>query len=120
MGKQISALRGGVDLVVATPGRLVDLIERRSATLDSVEVTVLDVPVLGRDREDVARRVERLRGRTPAATFAQRHAAGTAAEQARRYRGLADLGVGTVFVALPDLVDADDLRRLEPVLDRLR
>ncbi|MDQ1631967.1 MAG: hypothetical protein QOC80_1939, partial [Frankiaceae bacterium] len=42
MGKQISALRGGVDLVVATPGRLVDLIERRSATLDSVEVTVLD------------------------------------------------------------------------------
>jgi superfamily II DNA/RNA helicase len=42
MGKQISALRSGVDLVVATPGRLIDLIERGSATLDSVEVTVLD------------------------------------------------------------------------------
>jgi len=32
---------------------------------------------------------------------------------------LAESGVGTVFVALPDLVDADDLRRLEPVLSRL-
>jgi alkanesulfonate monooxygenase SsuD/methylene tetrahydromethanopterin reductase-like flavin-dependent oxidoreductase (luciferase family) len=87
---------------------------------DEVEVTVLDVPVLGSDREDVARRVERLRGRTPAPTFARRHHAGTAAEHARRYRGLAELGVGTVFVALPDLVDADDLKRLAPVLDQLR
>jgi len=31
-----------VDIVVATPGRLVDLIERRSCRLDAVEVTVLD------------------------------------------------------------------------------
>src|SRR6195952_2998041 len=42
MGKQIDALRRGVDLVVATPGRLIDLIERGSATLNSVEITVLD------------------------------------------------------------------------------
>jgi superfamily II DNA/RNA helicase len=42
MGRQIDALRRGVDIVVATPGRLIDLIERRSATLNAVEVTVLD------------------------------------------------------------------------------
>ena len=87
---------------------------------DDVEVTVLDVPVLGTDREDVARRVERLRGRVPASAFARQRHAGTAAEHAQRYAELAEAGVGTMFVALPDLVDADDLRRLEPVLDRLR
>ncbi|GAB2589045.1 hypothetical protein GCM10009593_30160 [Microlunatus antarcticus] len=86
---------------------------------DDVEVTVLDVPVLGTDREDVARRVERLRGRIPAAAYAQQHHAGTAADHASRWAELAEAEVGTVFVALPDLVDADDLRRLEPVLARL-
>ena len=86
---------------------------------DEVEVTVLDVPVLGTDREDVARRVERLRGRVPASAYARTHHAGTAAEHAERYRSLGEQEVGTVFVALPDLVDADDLRRLEPVLSRL-
>jgi alkanesulfonate monooxygenase SsuD/methylene tetrahydromethanopterin reductase-like flavin-dependent oxidoreductase (luciferase family)/predicted kinase len=86
---------------------------------DDVEVTVLDVPVLGTGREDVARRVERLRGRVPAAAFAQQHHAGTAADHAARWTELAASGVGTVFVALPDLVDGDDLRRLEPVLAQL-
>ena len=87
---------------------------------DEVEVTVLDVPVLGTDREDVARRVERLRGRLPATAYGRQHHAGTAADHAVRYGELAEAEVGTVFVALPDLVDADDLRRLEPVLSRLR
>ncbi len=41
-GKQIDALRRGVDLVVATPGRLVDLIERGSCSLGAVEIAVLD------------------------------------------------------------------------------
>jgi superfamily II DNA/RNA helicase len=42
IGKQITALERGVDVVVATPGRLVDLIERRSCVLSDVEVVVLD------------------------------------------------------------------------------
>ena len=42
MGKQITALRQGADIVIATPGRLGDLIERRQCHLDAVEVTVLD------------------------------------------------------------------------------
>jgi superfamily II DNA/RNA helicase len=42
MGRQIEALRRGVDVVVATPGRLIDLLERRALRLDSIQVTVLD------------------------------------------------------------------------------
>ena len=42
LGRQIAALERGVDLVVATPGRLLDLIERRSCTLAGIEVSVLD------------------------------------------------------------------------------
>ena len=42
IGKQIEILRGGVDVLVATPGRLVDLIERKAVTLARVEILVLD------------------------------------------------------------------------------
>lgn len=79
-----------------------------------VEITVLDLPVIGTDRDDVARRVERLRGRTPASVFAARRHAGSPDDQLRRYRGLAELGVGTVFMALPDLVDGEDLLARAP------
>ncbi|MBR8743875.1 DEAD/DEAH box helicase [Nocardiopsis sp. MG754419] len=40
--RQARALRQGVDLVVATPGRLIDLMERGDCVLDQVEATVLD------------------------------------------------------------------------------
>ena len=42
IGKQIELCRGGLDVLVATPGRLVDLIERRAISLAKVEVFVLD------------------------------------------------------------------------------
>jgi len=42
IGKQINKLRGGVDVLVATPGRLLDLIEQRALTLRYVEIFVLD------------------------------------------------------------------------------
>ncbi|WP_432110987.1 DEAD/DEAH box helicase [Streptomyces sp. YPW6] len=42
IGRQASALRGGAEVVVATPGRLKDLVERRDCKLDRVTVTVLD------------------------------------------------------------------------------
>ncbi|MFI5807147.1 DEAD/DEAH box helicase [Streptomyces sp. NPDC051561] len=42
IGRQSSALRRGSDVVVATPGRLKDLIERRDCRLDQVRITVLD------------------------------------------------------------------------------
>ncbi|WP_245650112.1 DEAD/DEAH box helicase [Millisia brevis] len=39
---QVSALRGGVDIVVACPGRLEDLIKQGHVSLDAIEITVLD------------------------------------------------------------------------------
>jgi alkanesulfonate monooxygenase SsuD/methylene tetrahydromethanopterin reductase-like flavin-dependent oxidoreductase (luciferase family)/predicted kinase len=77
-----------------------------------VAVTVLDLPVVGADRDDAWDKVERLRGRTPAAAYARRHNAGTVVEHRERYRGLAHRGVSTVFVALPDLTGPDDVLRL--------
>ncbi len=41
-GPQINALRNGVDIVIACPGRLEDLIENGQCKLDFVQVTVLD------------------------------------------------------------------------------
>ena len=79
------------------------------------EVTVLDIPVIGRDREDAASIVDRLRGRTAAAAYARRHHAGTADDHIGRYRLLADRGVKTVFVSLPDLTGPEHVLRLAPV-----
>src|SRR5689334_24138007 len=79
------------------------------------EVTVLDIPVIGRDREDAATSVEKLRGRTTAAALAQRHHAGPADEHIGRYRLLADRGVKTVFVSLPHLAEPEDIGCLAPV-----
>ena len=42
INNQIRALQGGVDILVATPGRLVDLINRRAVNLAKVEIFVLD------------------------------------------------------------------------------
>ncbi len=42
MGRQIDQLRRGADVVVATPGRLQDLIEQRECDLSGVRITVLD------------------------------------------------------------------------------
>ncbi|MFF9034400.1 DEAD/DEAH box helicase [Streptomyces sp. NPDC014892] len=42
LGRQASVLRGGAEVVVATPGRLKDLIDRGDCRLDQVAITVLD------------------------------------------------------------------------------
>ncbi|GCB53119.1 DEAD/DEAH box helicase [Streptomyces sp. NL15-2K] len=42
IGRQASALRAGAEIVVATPGRLKDLIDRDDCRLDRVAITVLD------------------------------------------------------------------------------
>ncbi|MER6712962.1 MULTISPECIES: DEAD/DEAH box helicase [unclassified Streptomyces] len=42
IGRQANALRTGAEVVVATPGRLKDLIDRGDCRLDQVGVTVLD------------------------------------------------------------------------------
>ena len=100
-----------------------DVLDRKLAVLrshldaigrpyDDLEVTVLDLPVVGRDRDDVWARVERLRGRTDAASYAARKHAGTVAQQRDRWAGLVERGVGTVFVSTPDLDGPDDVLAL--------
>ncbi|MBD0740869.1 DEAD/DEAH box helicase [Streptomyces sp. CBMA152] len=42
IGRQAGALRSGAEVVVATPGRLKDLIDRGDCRLDQVDITVLD------------------------------------------------------------------------------
>jgi ATP-dependent RNA helicase RhlE len=42
LGKQEQIMRSGVDILVATPGRLLDLIDRRAMSLRDIEVLVLD------------------------------------------------------------------------------
>lgn len=41
-GPQVNALQRGVDVVIACPGRLEDLIDQKFCTLGSIEVTVVD------------------------------------------------------------------------------
>jgi superfamily II DNA/RNA helicase len=42
MDSQIKAMRAGTDLVIATPGRLIDLRQRGDVDLDHIEIVVLD------------------------------------------------------------------------------
>jgi alkanesulfonate monooxygenase SsuD/methylene tetrahydromethanopterin reductase-like flavin-dependent oxidoreductase (luciferase family)/predicted kinase len=81
-------------------------------TREEVAVTVLDLPIVGGDREDAWAQVERLRGRTSAAVFARRTHAGTVAQHRVRYAELGDLGVSTVFVGVRGLGSPDDVRAL--------
>jgi alkanesulfonate monooxygenase SsuD/methylene tetrahydromethanopterin reductase-like flavin-dependent oxidoreductase (luciferase family) len=108
----------------ATVSRKIQVLRRHCGAVGrdprEVEVTVLDVPVIGRDRDDTAARVERLRGRSTAAAFAARTHAGPVEAHVRRYAELADLGVGTVFIALPDLSGSEDLHRCSALVAATR
>ena len=42
MNRQIDQIRKGVEIIVATPGRLIDLMDRKIVTLRSVEVVTID------------------------------------------------------------------------------
>jgi superfamily II DNA/RNA helicase len=41
-GPQVSALKRGVDVVIACPGRLEDLVQQGHASLGSIEITIID------------------------------------------------------------------------------
>jgi alkanesulfonate monooxygenase SsuD/methylene tetrahydromethanopterin reductase-like flavin-dependent oxidoreductase (luciferase family) len=80
-----------------------------------VDITVLDIPIVGRDREAVSTLVESRRGQTAPAAFARTHHAGTTDDQVGRYRLLAERGVTTVFVALPDLAGSAQVESFAPI-----
>jgi F420-dependent oxidoreductase-like protein len=106
----------------------VDVVHRKVAALhahcdaagrdrDAVEVTQLSTTLVGRDGTEVQELVERLR---PRKRHAERYAAavnaGTVADQIGRFRALADAGVGTAIVSLPDLGDTAPLERFAPII----
>ncbi|MGH3773299.1 MAG: DEAD/DEAH box helicase, partial [Pseudonocardiaceae bacterium] len=66
-GRQVSALRDGIDILIACPGRLEDLLGQGHVDLDAVEVTVLDEADHMADLGFLPA-VRRLLDRTPAGT----------------------------------------------------
>ena len=91
---------------------------RGRAGLKRLAVWALAATVMGSGvtaRSHAGGGTESRRGRTSAAAYARRHHAGTLDDQRRRRDRLADLGVGTIFLALPDLGRADDLATLRPL-----
>jgi len=40
--KQLNSLKGGVDIIIGTPGRIIDFYRQNAFTLDNVKVTVMD------------------------------------------------------------------------------
>lgn len=95
-------------------------VDRAVEVMAGKPVTVLDVPVLGADREHAASIVERVRGRTSAATFARTRGAGTAGDLVARYERMAMQGVSTVFVAPADFAGPDEIERWQPVVSGFR
>ena len=91
-------------------------LDRAGRTIDDLEVTVLDLPIVGKDPDQVSRLVEAHRGRSSAKAYAAAHHAGTVEQQVGRYRLLADRGVRTVFVSLPDLTGPAEVERFAPIV----
>lgn len=90
--------------------------EAAGRPLDELRITVLDVPIVGADPDAVARLVERHRGRSKATAYAAAHHAGTPDAHVARYTRLAEAGVDTVFVSLPDLSGPAEIEQFAPVI----
>ncbi len=79
-------------------------------------VTVLDVTMVGADREHTATLVEAHRGSVSSREFRRRTAAGTVQEQIERYRGLMGAGIDRVYVSPLDLDGPDEVRRFGEII----
>jgi alkanesulfonate monooxygenase SsuD/methylene tetrahydromethanopterin reductase-like flavin-dependent oxidoreductase (luciferase family) len=86
---------------------------------DALEVSVLDTPLLGSDRSDVAALVEANRGRLGASVFAAGHHAGTVIDHIDRLRALAGTGVGAIYISPVGLTSAEGVAAWKPVIDAL-
>jgi alkanesulfonate monooxygenase SsuD/methylene tetrahydromethanopterin reductase-like flavin-dependent oxidoreductase (luciferase family) len=92
-------------------------LEEAGRSREEFEISVLDIPLVGSTRSEVARLVERWRGSRPAEEFGRRHHAATAEVHIGRYRQMADQGVGAVYVAPTDLDSSDSLQVWESIIE---
>ncbi|WP_076261248.1 LLM class flavin-dependent oxidoreductase [Intrasporangium flavum] len=104
---------------LAKVGRYLNHVAAAGRDRDAALATVLDLPVVGADRDAAWSAVERHRGRTPAAAFAERHHAGPPEAHRERLARLADAGITTVFLAPLDLRGPDDVLALAPLATAL-
>lgn len=92
-------------------------LERAGRDPAQFEMSVLDLPLIGFDRAEVAARIERFRGRFSATTFAAKHHAGTPEAHIDRLAQLSSLGVGAVYVSPVGLKGPDDVEMWKPVIE---
>ncbi|HKA69651.1 MAG TPA: TIGR03560 family F420-dependent LLM class oxidoreductase [Actinomycetes bacterium] len=86
-----------------------------------VAMTHLSSALVGTDDAHVRELVERLRPRRQdPAGYASTVNAGTVDDHIGRFRALAEAGAGEVMVRLPDLVDAEPVARMAPVIAAFR
>ncbi len=117
MEPQIKALRAGVEILVATPGRLLDLVGQRVANLGQVEVLVLDEADRMLDMgflPDIRRIIELLPAKRQNLMFSA-----TFSEEIRRLSSTILRNPATVEVA-PRFTAGEDIRQLVYPVDRDR
>lgn len=122
--KLAGSLADGLNLVgTANLRQHVDLLRASAVDAlrdpDALEVSVLDTPILGKDRSEVAAVVEANRGRLQASVFAANHNAGTVADHIDRLRKLARSGVGAIYVSPVGLTSPDGVAAWKPVVEAL-
>ena len=127
---QMMALRGGADIVVATPGRLLDLVEHNALKLASVQLLVLDEADRLLDL-GFADELNRLLALLPqerqnlffSATFpdsVQALAAGLLREPVRIEVAPAEAGEGGTATILQRAIAVDDQRRTQLLLKLIK
>lgn len=116
-------LADGLNLVGLANARriLPEVFEEISSVREARDfsLSLLDTPLIGKNRSEVADRVERWRGNRPAATFAKTHHASTAADHIALYQRLRSGGFDKFFVAPVGLDVPDHLPDWEPVIAAL-
>jgi F420-dependent oxidoreductase-like protein len=109
----------------ATVARKVEVLHRHCADVGrdpaTVRVTHLSTALTASTAGDLATAVDALRPRNMSAErFAPSVNAGTIEDQVGRFRDLADAGVQTAIVSLPDIADLASVERFATVIDAYR
>ena len=109
---------GDVDVVAHKVAVLHQHADAAGRDRDAVRITQLSTTLVGRDGTEVERLVASHRpARIASAQWSARVNAGTVTDQVGRFRALADAGVQTAIVSLPDLAGVEPIERFRGVID---